>query len=167
MPVATCCAEPTNALARVYSCVVGEQLADVPLPARMSLSSPVVWSSVSVAPAATSDDLARRLRGLDVVTVLERRARRRRADVDDRLAEQAQRADRGARLVVMRDCFRCPHSSATSTSAPTNSTSVTLPTSTPATRTTAPLFRPCDVRELRLQVVALPGESALRRRRRR
>ena len=46
---------------------------------------------------------------------------------------------------VMRCCMSSFTESVTCTAAPENSTSVTLPTSTPATRTIAPLFSPCTL----------------------
>ena len=47
--------------------------------------------------------------------------------------------------VVTRDCISSRIDSRTSTAGPANPTFVTFPTSTPATRTIAPLLRPCTL----------------------
>ena len=83
-------------------------------------------------------------------------------DVDDRLAEQTERSDRGHRVGrderphVLRDLERDLDRARRRTRR-----DCTVPTSLPLRRTTAPVLRPCDVVELRLERIALPEEPAL------
>ena len=134
-------------------------LPTVPLPARISLINAVVCSSVWV--LGHVSDLPRRARALNEVAVLERRALGGGADFNDRLAEQAERTDRRARLIgdaapVFLVHFERDLDVGTGKIHRRHLADVHARDPYDRSR-----LEPLDILELRLQLITLPGKPAL------